>query len=506
MNGSSIYNSNPNSGFLSTWVQRVNEGRSHEALALIRAERLRNKRMSAFDPSPQRNKTRILFFTHYFPPEGNAPASRVYEMCKRWARAGYDVTVVTCAPNHPLGVLYRGYRNRLVQRRMVDGIRVIRVWTYLAANKGKRRRALNFLSYMASATVAGALVCRRPHVLIATSPQFFCGWAGVLVSFVRRIPLILEIRDIWPESAHAVGAMAKSSVLRWLEWLELRMYRCAYRIVTVGEGYKEQLIRRGVDAAKIDIVTNGVDRDLFNARTSGDSIRQRYRLGKRFVVAYVGTIGMASGLDVVLRAARILRAKGRDDIALLMVGEGSNRAQLQRSARAESLKNVIFTGRLDKSLMPEALAAANACLVHLRKQALFESVLPSKIFEAAGMKKPIILGVKGHAAALIKRAGAGLCVEPENENQIVAAIEQLAADPELCQRFGESGCAYIRAHFDRDKLSGDYLRIMNDVIARSRSAEPRRPDPRPIDSHPNHSHANDSRPTNTPAVTTGAAS
>ena len=464
MNGTSTHPPQSIGGIVGEWVQRVNAGRTRKALDVVDAQRRRTSRLSAFDPSPQRRKTRILFFSHYFPPEGNAPASRVYEMCKRWVQDGYDVTVVTCSPNHPNGVLYRGHRNRLVQRKMVDGIRVVRVWSYLAANKGKRRRALNFLSYMVTATIAGALVCRRPHVLIATSPQFFCGWAGVLVSSLRRVPLILEIRDIWPESLRTVGAVARSSTVSFLERLESHMYRRAFRIVTVGEGYKEQLVHRGVTPDKIDVVTNGVDRDLFDSRQCGKSFRERFGLVGSFVVAYVGTIGMASGLEVVLRAARLLKETGRNDVKLLLVGDGANREILQREARAEKLHNIVFTGRLDKSLVPQALAASDACLVHLRKQALFESVLPSKIFEAAGMKKPIILGVKGHAAALVERANAGICVEPEDENQIVAAIKSLASNPALCRQFGEAGHSYISAHFDRDKLSRDYLTIIHGVI------------------------------------------
>ena len=467
MNGSNTQHHNPITQMLGAWVQRVNAGREREAREMFEAQRrARQPRTSAFDPTIQKRRTRILFFSHYFPPEGNAPASRVYEMCKRWANDGYDVTVVTCAPNHPAGVLYPGYRNRLVQRRMVDGIRVVRVWTYLAANKGKRRRALNFLSYMVTATIAGILICRRPHVLIATSPQFFCGWAGVLTSFIRRIPLVLEIRDIWPESLHAVGAVTKSSVINFLEQLEQRMYARARRIVTVGEGYKEQLIARGVEAGKIDIVTNGVDRELFNTRACGKAFRARYKINESdFVVSYVGTIGMAAGLEVVLRVARALKERSRHEVKLVLVGDGANRAQLQRAARAEKLDNIIFTGRLDKSDVPDAIAAADACLVHLRKKELFESVLPSKIFEAAGMKKPIILGVKGHAAALVQRANAGICVEPESETEIVAAIDRLHAERALCATFGGDGHSYIAKHFDRDRLSDDYLQILQRVIA-----------------------------------------
>jgi len=213
-------------------------------------------------PPKMKPRTRILFLTHYFPPEGNAPASRVHEMCKRWARDGHEVTVITGAPNHPNGQVYPGYRNWPLQQEFMDGIRVLRVWTFLAANKGKRRRAVNFLSFMLMSMML-ALFMRRRDVLIATSPQFFCGWAGVMVSAIRRIPFILEIRDIWPESIHAVGASRRNLLIWLLERMERQMYDSAFRIVTVGDGYKRQLIQRRVPAGKIQVVTNGVDRELF---------------------------------------------------------------------------------------------------------------------------------------------------------------------------------------------------------------------------------------------------
>lgn len=414
--------------------------------------------------SPERSpRTRVLFLTHYFPPEGNAPASRVHEMCKRWVAAGHEVTVITCAPNHPAGKIYPGYRNWPVQQEFIDGIRVLRVWTFLAANKGKRRRAINFVSYMMTA-FAVAIYLRRPDVLIATSPQFFCGWAGVMVSALKRIPFILEVRDLWPESIRAVGAARRSFPLWLLERMEQQMYASAFRIVTVGAGYKQKLVERRVAGSKIDIVTNGVDREFLGEAGNAAAVRSQYNLAGKFVCAYVGTIGMASGLQVVLRAAQILKDKGRDDIRLMLVGDGAVQAELEQQARQQKLDNVIFTGRIDRKKVPDLLSAVDACLVHLRKTELFESVLPSKIFEAAGMSKPIILGVRGHAAKLVCDANAGICIEPENEHELIAAIEKLAADRPLALQLGRSGHDYVLKHFDRDTLARDYFQVVRNTI------------------------------------------
>jgi glycosyltransferase involved in cell wall biosynthesis len=412
---------------------------------------------------------RILFFTHYFAPEGNAPATRVSELTRRWVAAGHDVTVITGVPNVPDGVVYEGYRNGLLQRETRDGVDVIRVWTYLAPNKGTARRIANFVSYMLTAALAGLFV-RRPDVVIATSPQFFCGWAGVLVSRARRLPFVLEIRDLWPESIEAVGAMRNPRLLRFLEWLEQRMYAAATLIVTVGDGYRAKLVAKGVAPQRIDVIPNGVDLEAFLAGADGSKVRERYALGERFVCAYLGTIGMGCGLEVVLRAARMLREAGRDDLRFLLVGDGAVREELEARAREEQLSSVIFTGRQPKSSMPEFLAATDACLVHLTRTELFKTVLPSKIFEAAAMRKPIVLGVEGFAADLVNEAGAGLCMQPENEVELLERVERLAADPALARALGDAGYERIARRYSYDRLAAEYAERLAALLAPTRAA------------------------------------
>jgi glycosyltransferase involved in cell wall biosynthesis len=403
-----------------------------------------------------------LFFSHYFPPEGNAPASRVHALCNRWVRKGCHVTVVTCNPNVPSGRVYEGYRNRLSQTEHIDGIRVVRVWTLITANEGVTLRSVSFLSYMFMATLR-ALFLARPDVIVATSPQFFCGWAGVLTKWLRRRPLVLEIRDIWPESIKAVQAINRHVLFSWLEWLEIRMYRAADMIVTVGGGYRNQLLVRNVPARKLHVITNGVDKDLFEPLECDLEQKRRLGLEGRFVCSYVGTIGMACGLDVVIRAGELLRARGRDDIAFLLVGDGAVRADLEDEARARSLDNVIFLGRQAKSEIPSLIALSDCCLVHLRGAQLFQTVLPSKIFEAFAMKRPLIVGVAGHAARIAERSGGGICIEPENEQQLVAAVEALHADPSRARSLAESGHAYVWEHYDRDRLADQYLMLLESL-------------------------------------------
>ncbi len=407
---------------------------------------------------------RILFLTHYFHPEGNAPATRVYEMCRRFVKLGFEVDVVTGAPNVPSGVVYPGYRNRWRSREVVEGIQTLRVWTYVAPNKGTVRRILNYLSFCATATLAG-LGARRPDLVIATSPQFFCGWAGVFVSRLRRIPFVLEIRDLWPESIAAVGAMRSSWLLRALGWLEQRMYAAATRIVTVGRGYQQQLEARGVPADRISVIPNGVDLGMFDPAADGSDLRARFAPNGEFLCSYVGTIGMGCGLAVVLRAAERLREIGRRDVVFLLVGDGAVREELEREARAAGLDRIVFTGRLPKADMPRVLAASDACLVHLARRELFRSVMPSKIFEAAAMAKPILLGVEGFAAEVVAQAGAGICIEPENAAQLVDAVLRLASDRELARRLGRAGSERIARAYDYSELAREYAALIRGVLA-----------------------------------------
>ena len=410
----------------------------------------------------RKDRRHILFLTHYFAPEGNAPASRTFENCRRWVADGHRVTVITGAPNVPSGVVYEGYRNRLVQTEWMDGIRVIRVWTLMAANRGTLRRTLNFLSFMAAATVR-ALFVGGVDVVIATSPQFFCGWAGVLASKLGGHRFLLEIRDLWPESIETVGAVGNRLAIGALSRLEEAMYRAADRIVTVGGGYRRKLIERGVPAGRIAVVTNGADLDVYVPGEPDEAVVARYGLAGKFTVAYVGTLGMACGLDCVLDAAETLRAGGDDGVRFLLVGDGARRAELEAASRARDLTNVWFTGRLGKEEIPPLLRSVDACLVHLRRAPLFETVLPSKIFEAFAMGRPILIGVPGDATAVVERARGGLAFEPENADDLLEKLGKMRADPALRAQLGKNGRRCVEREFSRDALAADYSRIIESL-------------------------------------------
>ena len=377
---------------------------------------------------------KILFLTENFPPETNAAATRVYERACFWVRWGHDVTVVTTAPNFPQGRLYQGYRNRWRQTEIIDGIRVVRVKSFIAPNRGTLFRTLDFLSFMASGTIAA---CRepRPDVVAATSPQFFAAVAGWLVGAVRRVPFVFELGDIWPASIVAVGALKESAALRLMERLELFLYRRAACVVALTPAFKRNLERRGIDPLKIAVVINGVDLDRYAPAERDRDFARAWNLEDAFVIGYVGTHGMAHGLTNVLDAAERVRDATR--IRFMLVGDGAERDSLIEAADERGLANVVFVPPQPKEAMPVVWSVCDVALVHLRNLEAFTEVIPSKTFEAMAMGLPIVLAVpEGEASRILAADGAGVHVAAEDPAALAAVVRDLAEDADRRRALG----------------------------------------------------------------------
>lgn len=415
----------------------------------------------------------VLLLSHYFPPEVNAPASRGFEHCRQWVEDGDRVTVITCVPNHPAGKIYPGYRNRLHQTETRGGIEVRRVLTYITANEGFLKRSFNYVFFMLAA-VASAMFVQRPDVVVTTSPQFFNGLAGYFVSRLRRVPWILEIRDLWPESILELGALTNPLLIRLLHGLARFAYRKADQIVVVTDAFKDCIAALGINPDKITVIKNGADLTLFEAGARGDPVPGAEALAGRFVVSYVGTHGMAHGLESVLEAARLLRH--RRDIGFLLIGDGAAKRDLLALRDSLGLENVVMLDQLDRRHMPAVWSLTDASLVVLRDKPVFATVIPSKIFESMAMRKPIILGVVGESRQIVTQAGAGLCVTPEDPAALAAAIEALCADRVLAQRLGDSGFDYVTRNHNRVVLARRFSALMRQTIAGAAAAG----DPQPV--------------------------
>ncbi len=398
----------------------------------------------------------ILFLSDNFPPEVNAPASRTHEHCRQWVAAGETVTVITCAPNFPQGRVFGGYRNRLWQQEVVDGIRVIRVWSYITANEGFVRRVLDYLSYMLTAFIASLFV-RRVDVVVATSPQFFTAVAGWATGALKRVPFVFELRDLWPESIRAVGAMRESAAIRWLERLEMFLYRRATRIVSVTHAFRDTLARRGIDPGKIDVVTNGVDTARFSPRPKDAALLHDLGLQGCFVAGYIGTHGMAHGLETLLAAAQQLQQRDEArDTRILLLGDGARKAELKAEAGRLALRNVIFVDTVPKEQVARYWSVLDVSIIHLRRAEVFTTVIPSKLFECMGMGVPVLHGVQGESARIVEREGMGRVFEPENTSQLVSALLEMQLHRDLLRGYRDN-CLAAAQRYDRTALATQML-------------------------------------------------
>lgn len=406
---------------------------------------------------------KILFVSQYYPPESNAPANRVSALAAYWCSWGHDVTVLTGYPNHPEGRIYPGYRAGRLTVESNGGVRLVRVPIYAAANRGVIRRSIAYSSFCLSASALGPLAVDRPDIVVATSPQLLAAVAGNAIACALGRPFVLEIRDLWPDSIAAVGALREGSPgMRVLRQIEKRLYRSAKHLVVVTESFREILASRGIAYPRISVIPNGVDAELFTSETSKeDPIGERDAYPGRFIACFAGTIGMAHGLRTVLDAARILST--HREILFLIVGEGAERVALQEQARRSGLDNIVFTGRVPRDAIPGLLRRADVSLVVLRDSPLFRSVLPSKIFESMGCGRPILLGVDGEARRLVESAGAGVFFPPGDAHALVRALLEMKASPDRRSEMGRRGRDFVAMHYDRKVLARRYLDVLEDV-------------------------------------------
>jgi glycosyltransferase involved in cell wall biosynthesis len=406
----------------------------------------------------------ILFITENFSPERNAAAGRVYERACYWIKWGHEVTVITCAPNFPEGKVYSGYKNRWYQVEQTDGIQVVRVKTFISANKGFLLRSLDFVSFMFTSIIAG-LFQKKPDVVMATSPQFFAAVSGWVISFFKRKPFIFELGDLWPASITAVGAMKDNLALRIMEKLELFLYRKSTAIVALTNAFREDLIRRGIDKSKIHVVVNGVDLPRYSPRPKDSDLLEELGLKNKFVIGYIGTHGMAHALVKVLDAAELLITN--DEIRFLFVGSGAEKEALIVEAKKRGLKNVIFHPAQPKERMPEFWSILDVALIHLKNNPVFTTVIPSKIFEAMGMGVPILMvgPESGEASKVVEEDGAGVCILSGNPQIFAQTVLELKNNHVLRKKLAEAGCKAAPKH-TREKQAQKVIDVCQEVIGK----------------------------------------
>jgi glycosyltransferase involved in cell wall biosynthesis len=443
---------------------------------------------------------RILIVSHYFPPETGAPQARLSGLAATWAADGDDVTVLTGMPNHPTGVLPPSYRRAARRRERVDGYQVVRTWLYATPNEGVARKTLSHLSFMASSVLLGWRASGPADVVVVSSPTFFSVLSGWLLARLKRARLVVEIRDLWPAIFVELGVLTNRRVIRALERLELAAYAAADQVVVVSEGFRDDLLRRGVPPGKVHTIRNGVDLGRFTPVPSagGTSGELRARLGagpEDCLVLYAGTHGISQGLSAIADAAALLDDVGgsvaagtagsapgrtagsapgrtagstagraaaldRRTIRFAFVGDGAEKKRLERRVTELGLSNVVLLPGVPNAEMPALLAAADICLVPLRKVPLFATFIPSKMFEYLAAGKAVIGSVTGEAAQILAEAGA-VVVPPEDSGSLAAAIATLAANPPLRAELGRLGRAFTERRYDRAALALEYRKILD---------------------------------------------
>ncbi len=418
---------------------------------------------------------KILYVSQYFPPEMGAPAARASELARHWSQTGHEVTILTGFPNHPTGRVHKDYRRKLyylIARERFEQAEVVRTWLLPFPNRKPYERILNYSSFCASAAMTGMFLA-RPDVIIATSPQLLAAVSGWWLSRVKRVPFVFEVRDLWPESLAAVGVGSPNSALvRSLTSIAGFLYRNSEHIVVVTPAFRDFLIENWkLPPAKISVVENGVETDLFRPR-DGEQLRSELGIQNRFVVSYIGTIGMAHGLETLIEAAAELQKK-LPEAVFMFVGEGSEKERIRKLADSRALSNVRFIGEQPRDRIPEYISASDACIVSLKKDELFKTVIPTKMLEFMSCARPVILTVDGQAREIIESAKAGIYAEPGNSTALAEAIAQLRSSRSLRDLLGNNGRRHITAHFSRQQTAALYISVLERILgmaAQKRSA------------------------------------
>jgi glycosyltransferase involved in cell wall biosynthesis len=414
---------------------------------------------------------KILYVSQYFPPEMGAPAARAAELSRYWSENGHEVTVLTGFPNHPTGVVPLEYRRkfrRLVTQEKVDGVNVVRTWLLPFRNRKAYERMLNYSSFFVSSASTG-LFLSRPDVVIATSPQLLVGFSGWWLARCKRVPFVFEVRDLWPESLAAVGMGNQDSLLhRSLARVAGFLYRNSERVVVVTPAFQDYLVEHWhLPPTKIAVVQNGVDTELFSPQATNPNLRSKLGAEGKFVVSYIGTMGMAHALDTLVEAADRLQ-ESYPEILFLLVGDGADKERIASLARSRRLSNLRFVDQQPREKIPSYICASDACLVLLKKTDLFKTVIPTKMLEFMSCARPVILGVDGQARKIVEEAQAGVFVEPENADDLAQAVSVLAGNQSLRESFGRNGRRHILQGYSRRQTAEAYIELLEELVGNNR--------------------------------------
>ena len=406
-------------------------------------------------------KLHVGYMVQQFPPEVGAGPARVVEMARRWISAGAQVTVFTGMPNRPEGRIHPEYRGKLFTDEAWEGMRVLRSWLYASPRHGFARTVANNVSFMLTGGVHALARAGGVNVLIASSPPFFPHVSGRVASLFRRMPLVLEVRDLWPDYLVGMGVL-RGPAAGALFAVERRLLRAADQVVVVTESFRERVIEKGVDPARVHVIPNGVETSQYYAADEPAPLPALERRGDEFLVGYLGNFGAGQALGDVLDAAALLALEA-PRVRLVLVGDGPDGEALR--TRAETMPNVSVHPPITKDRTRAFYNACDLCLVPLAPIDIFQETIPSKLFEIMACERPLLASLAGEGAAIVQASGGGRVRRPGDARDIADGILEIAAlSAEARAEMGARGRTYVQANYSRPALADRYLEVLTAAV------------------------------------------
>ncbi len=400
----------------------------------------------------------ILIIHQAFVTLDEAGGTRHYELARHLVSHGHQVTVIASPVSYLTGKSRAGRVKWVEKEQPEAGITILRTYTYSALHRSFVHRVFSFFSFMFSSFWVG-LGVRSVDLVWGTSPPIFQGVSAWLLARLKGARFLFEVRDLWPAFAIAVGVLRNKILIRLSLWLERFLYHRADQLMVNSPGYVEHVRSRG--GKNVALIPNGADGSMFDPHDDGSAFRSKHRLEERFVILYAGAHGMSNDLEVILDAAGQTRAA---NICYVFVGDGKEKAALQRRAAEKGLENVLFLPPVVKNEMSGVLAGADACIAILKPIELYKTTYPNKVFDYMAAGRPILLVIDGVIRQVVEAAGAGLFVPPGDAAALAQAAESLAADPQNARQMGSSGRRYLEEHFDRARLAEDLRRLLEGMV------------------------------------------
>jgi glycosyltransferase involved in cell wall biosynthesis len=399
---------------------------------------------------------KILLLHQYFLGDNDPGGSRFNQFVKYWTAKGHEITVVAGTVHYATGKKEDKYKGKWVTKEAYnDKVTIYRCFVSEGYNKSFLGRLFAYFSFTLSSLWACLFLIRRHDVVLVTSPPLFVGITGIITKWIKRTPMVFEIRDLWPESAIDTGVLKSSFLIKMAYWIERLSYKNATKINVLTPAFKEALIRKkNVPEEKIIFIPNGADLDIFQPGNRNNWVRDEYKLGNKFLVTYMGAHGVANNLLSLLRVAEA--CKDNEDIVFMLIGDGMEKPMLEAYAEKSQLTNVRFVPSQPKSIIPDFCNASDVCTAVLKKVDTFKTVYPNKVFDYMSCSKPILIGIDGVARQLVEESGSGYYVDPEDVVQFKSQILKLYLNEDLRYKLGESGYSFVKEHYSRESLADRY--------------------------------------------------